>query len=749
MSSEFSQISTFAQLVLSSSVEKFRIDPTEPLQSGWLHDFESIQAVKKYSAEHMILDQKDILSEVVSFLEIDFVSDFLEWGVVNGNQDLVKVCSAVMFRSKQAREVKLAKLVLPRAIVGKSFPLFTELSETILRKDPVRQNTIIELVCEKKRCQWVLERMKSSSSTVQIQSAAQIMLRTCIRQGNRDSANWLLDSFPLLNIDFEVDGASAIGHLMNLHCFDLAFRLLRQTKRNVVNPGFNRISALHYAVKFGAVAQEIFDFLLKNDEANLDSETVMGETALHWAIQFGNIPMMCQLLDSDSVSTRPNKSGNSLLHLAIENQQLEVIKCLLFGKYSKIGKSMIESKNLLGQTVLYCAVSSGNVEIVDTLLQVPLNVFQWSRATSTYSSERTLTRSEVQESAIHLACGLGDTAMVSVFLKHKIDKYTLMTHKTSSKYNVIDIALLCYKIHIAEMLMSRFKSYVQFNSSFLYLLVSRNNVAFVKFVIDNFGDKINFNAPLPSKSPSASVTALELAVSRDFFDIAKLLLPLTTNHNDLLGPVLERHNLIQLNWLLDNIKVDLDAPIVISGPRHHATSDMKTTPLMFLAKFDIKLLERLILQNRAKFNANVVDFEGNSVLFYATTSRALYLLFEFTDVDANITNNRGQSPLQLHSTDQDLEIFEYILHKTTREDILTRVWKWALQKNEVTIIRMFLTNKLPFLLLKHQEDFEAVFQQKDAKKDQIRLFLKYNKRAFDTAKCSATALQIYQKEFSK
>ena len=104
--------------------------------------------------------------------------------------------------------------------------------------------------------------------------------------------------------------------------------------------------------------------LLISKGADVERVDNLGRTALHIAAWFGNLPSLEALLDkSKSQINLQDKSGNTALHLACQNNHKDTVSVLLRqGANTKI-------KNLIGQTVLNIAEADDKPEILEILQQ--------------------------------------------------------------------------------------------------------------------------------------------------------------------------------------------------------------------------------------------------------------------------------------------------------------------------------------------------------------------------------------------
>ncbi|MDP0588885.1 MAG: ankyrin repeat domain-containing protein [Candidatus Endonucleobacter bathymodioli] len=90
-------------------------------------------------------------------------------------------------------------------------------------------------------------------------------------------------------------------------------------------------------------------------------------TALHFAIQVGNIECLRLLLDVENILVNvPNDEGYTPLHYAVKTDQAEIVKVLL----TVDGIHQVQKMNKQGNTPLHVAIMRGNIEVIKALLTV-------------------------------------------------------------------------------------------------------------------------------------------------------------------------------------------------------------------------------------------------------------------------------------------------------------------------------------------------------------------------------------------
>ena len=100
---------------------------------------------------------------------------------------------------------------------------------------------------------------------------------------------------------------------------------------------------------------------------NPDIMNEKGETALTFAIQNADDPLIKQLIEKADINKR-DKLGNAPLHLALKEEKDEIFK-LLLEKGADVKVPGRANRQTNDQTVLYLAVSRNNEELVKDLLK--------------------------------------------------------------------------------------------------------------------------------------------------------------------------------------------------------------------------------------------------------------------------------------------------------------------------------------------------------------------------------------------
>ena len=119
----------------------------------------------------------------------------------------------------------------------------------------------------------------------------------------------------------------------------------------------------HYVMQHGGMTPFLKALHLIHLGADVDAPNRFGTTPLHWAVMYADQGSIALLLDSGANVNARMRSGDSVLHAAVErNKELSVIK-LLVDKGANLN-----SRTLEGDTVIHTAAQFGSVELLEYLV---------------------------------------------------------------------------------------------------------------------------------------------------------------------------------------------------------------------------------------------------------------------------------------------------------------------------------------------------------------------------------------------
>lgn len=159
-------------------------------------------------------------------------------------------------------------------------------------------------------------------------------------------------------------------------------------------------TALHIAIENGDI--EIVEMLL-NAGANVYVRDNLGRAVLHFAVKNGNIEIVKVLLNAGANLGVQDKCGKTVLHFAVENDKIEIVKVRL-----NAGANVYVQDDF-GNTVLHSAVETGFPVIVEHVLKHCPDV-------NSINSKDVIGRT-----ALHIACKEGHKQIVIALVAHGSD----------------------------------------------------------------------------------------------------------------------------------------------------------------------------------------------------------------------------------------------------------------------------------------------------------------------------------------
>ena len=330
---------------------------------------------------------------------------------------------------------------------------------------------------------------------------------------------------------FELEAKNDLGETA-LHCAlkvenDEAFRLLRDFGADMsqtfldkngkicssISTDKNGNNLLHQAV----LQNDITDVIMCLESKNFDVEAKnkKEETALHCALKVENDEAFRLLRDygSDLSQTFQNtngkfyslilidEEGNNLLHqLALKNDVMDVTMLLEKHTYD------LEAKNKAKKTALHCAARTGNIEVVNLLLEKGAKLEAKDKDGNTplfhaiicghkqvveqlfISGADLEARNKRQKTPLHLESYMGNPKSVQLILERKPN---LLEAKDEDGENPLFTAIRHQHEQVAEQLIisgADLEARNKYQENLLHCASSRGNIKIVKLLLEKNPD---------------------------------------------------------------------------------------------------------------------------------------------------------------------------------------------------------------------------------------------------------------------
>jgi len=121
-------------------------------------------------------------------------------------------------------------------------------------------------------------------------------------------------------------------------------------------------TALHYAVFYSHI--NAVQFLVEEAGANINAQNLSGQTPLNWAVERSNMELTSLLLEYGADTDIMDKTGSTALHKAAGAGNFEIVKLLV-----EKGAAIDVSTKDTAQTALSEASANGKTEVVKFLLE--------------------------------------------------------------------------------------------------------------------------------------------------------------------------------------------------------------------------------------------------------------------------------------------------------------------------------------------------------------------------------------------
>ena len=301
--------------------------------------------------------------------------------------------------------------------------------------------------------------------------------------------------------------------------------ILKENQQCIMSRNIFGQTALHYAIDNGQI--NVIDALVAYD-ANLDEVDSNGQTLLHKCAQHGSVAKVETCL-TIGMHINVAWNGDTALTIAAQRGYLEIVKLLVEGRSDTL------IRNNQGLNATDCAFCNNHEEVQSFLLNkeiMPIDKFLKHKmmdecSTGNVESVRHLVddygeaivnfREECfnYASPLHMACKKGHLALAQLLIQNKAN---INNHNSNSATPLIS-SVRCRQMHIVEWLIAqgvRMNDRNYENTSALHGAIFTGSLHIVKLMVEN-GSLLNLHL-------TNSYTAVHIAVQEQHLDILEYLL---------------------------------------------------------------------------------------------------------------------------------------------------------------------------------------------------------------------------------
>jgi ankyrin repeat protein len=447
----------------------------------------------------------------------------------------------------------------------------------------------------------------------------------------------------------------------------------------LTNPKINFTYPLYRAIQNEkiSIVKEILLSTQVDINKILSFKEIHEHTYLCEACENGNKDIIDLLLDLENIDVnRPKKIKKE--NLGITPLQITIIN----NKYDIVLKLIANPSIKVNIEAFYFAAYYGYNEILDKLLLQYANKIDINQPLISDNSENN------SDTTFAAACRNGKLITVNILLKQ-----SKININIPGKENLPPIFLSAKQGHFDIFLTlldhSSINLEIKNEQSILHYLIQNNfSIKYIKAILGHKG--LNFN--IFNKD---NFTAFHLAVLNNKLDVVELLInnvDINLLGKDNFSPLyfaFEKNNLNLVEILITNQKIDINVIIENNTVAHIAIKN----------KY-YQLLE-ILLDKCPKFNRNLLDAEGNSILHLICKTHEVNLLKKLLANEIKLFSNKFNfTPLYYLLEEDNLEMFRILfdlcptqsIEKNNEYDQFVKIFYYAISFNAKKIYRFLLTN---------------------------------------------------------
>ena len=192
--------------------------------------------------------------------------------------------------------------------------------------------------------------------------------------------------------------------------------LLEYSEVEINKPNRAGITALHAACRRGNAI--MVNMLLKAKGIHIHLKDKHGNTPLHSAFASGSKKTIDLLINEEIDLEQINKQGMHPFHIAVVEQNLEVVKMVTTNSTAaKVKEHLLRATENDGNTMFLLAVRSGNEDMVKFLLENGAHIED---------------KNNYEANAFHLAAAINSPEIIDMICKHCEEKYTQHVFKVKN-----------------------------------------------------------------------------------------------------------------------------------------------------------------------------------------------------------------------------------------------------------------------------------------------------------------------------